>query len=145
MNRQNELHVHQIEPGMQNESLRQNKLEPEVASERNFILYESAPVSHITLTKTGKIAEINFIGVALLGENRKRLLHQHFSKYALTVDGISWESFFLYVLKHVGVQSCDLLGQRRDGTFFNANLDCRIFKGDDGESVLHLALTNMQT
>ncbi len=140
-----ELHAHQIELEMQNETLRKNQLALGASPDHYFNFYEFAPVSYITLTKTGQIAEINLTGTALLGENRKRLLQQRFSKYALTVDGIRWERFFLYALKHGGEQGCDLLGQKRGGTFFNANLDCRIFKVDDGELALHLALTNMQT
>jgi PAS domain-containing protein len=129
--------------GLSTEALNQNQLALEAFHDHYFNRYEFAPVSYITLTRTGQIAEINLAGMELLGENHKKLLQQRFSKYALTVDGIRWKTFFLYALKHGGEQNCELLGQRRGGTYFNAYLDCRIINIFDGESALHLTLTGI--
>jgi len=138
-----ELQVHQIELEMQNETLRQSQMALEASRDRYLNLYEFAPVSLITLAQTGQIAEINLTGATLLGESRKKLLQQRFSKYVLTVDRIQWEKFFSHALKHGAEQGCELLGQRADGTHFNAYFDSRIISADNGVPMLLLALTDI--
>jgi len=138
-----ELQVHQIELEMQNETLRQSQIALEASRDRYQTLYEFAPVSFITLAHTGQIAEINLTGAAMLGESRNKLLQQRFSRYVLTVDRLKWESFFVHALKRGEEQNSELLGQRKDGTHFNAYLDSRIIKDDNGVSMLFLTLTDI--
>ncbi len=53
------LQVQQIELEMQNEALRQAKVELEEDCGRYVDLYEFAPVAYLTLTHAGLIAQIN--------------------------------------------------------------------------------------
>ena len=138
-----ELQVHQIELEMQNEALRKSQIVLEASRDRYFNLYEFAPVSYITLSKAGQMVEINLTGTALLGEGRKKLLLQRFSQYVLTVDQNRWEKFSLQASKHGAEPTCELFGMRKDGTHFNAYMDSRIIMNDEGESMLHLTLTDI--
>ena len=138
-----ELRVHQIELEMQNEALRQSQIALEESRDRYFNLYEFAPVSYITLSQTGQIAEINLTGAMLLGENRNKLIKQRFSRYIFEKDRNRWEKFFLNSFKDESISNCDLRGKRKDGLLFNAYLDSRIIKTGDVVSGLHVTLTDI--
>lgn len=138
-----ELQVHQIELEMQNESLRQTQRALEESRDHYVNLYEFAPVGCITLTKTGKIAEINLTGVALIGEDRKKLLKRRFDEYVVSEDQDRWHRYFVQALEHGRKQSCEVQCRRRDGKIFNCNLDCRLIKVDNEMSMLHITLTDI--
>ena len=74
-----ELQVHQIELEMQNEALRQKQRELEDSRNRYVDLYDFSPVGYLTLNSNGIIEELNLTAVALLGIERKDLLHRRFT------------------------------------------------------------------
>jgi len=61
-----ELHVHQIEPEMQNEELRRAQSELGAARDRYADLFESAPIAYFTVAAHGMILEANRAASALL-------------------------------------------------------------------------------
>lgn len=74
-----ELQVHHIELEMQNEELRRAQLALEAARDRYVDLYEFAPVGYLTVSHEAQINSINLTGSAMLGEDRKKLIHRSFS------------------------------------------------------------------
>lgn len=138
-----ELQVLQIELEAQREELRRARIIIKGFHDRYVDLYDFAPVCYITLTQTGRITAINLAGVALLGENRKRLLHRRFSSYVVPEDQDQWNRCFALVMKHGGEKSCELRCRRRNGTIFNGNLDCRLIKTGDAVPALHITLIDI--
>lgn len=119
-----ELHVHQIELEMQNESLRQSQLALEDARDRYLDLYEFSPVGYLTLTPTGIITGINLTGAGLLGEERTKLLRRRFARFIDPGDRDKWDRLFFQILRQPVKHSCDVRFRRSDGSCFDANLDC---------------------
>ncbi|OFY51275.1 MAG: hypothetical protein A2W85_04565 [Bacteroidetes bacterium GWF2_41_31] len=73
-----ELGVHQIELELQNEELMLAKEQAEIASQRYSELYDFAPSGYFTLSKQGKIVELNLCGAQMLGRERTRLKNSLF-------------------------------------------------------------------
>lgn len=69
----NELEVHQIELETVNAELMQSKEQTEIAAEKYIELYDFAPSGYFTLSKEGKIIELNLRGAAMLGKERSLL------------------------------------------------------------------------
>ena len=68
-----ELHVHQIELGIQNRALCEAQIELEEAYDRYADLYDFAPVGYLTLSAKGNILEVNLRGAAMLGRECSQL------------------------------------------------------------------------
>ncbi len=81
-----ELQVHQIELEMQNEALRQAYIALEDSRDRYFDLFEFAPIGYFTLSATGLIVEVNFVGAELLKADRQQLIGQPLAKYIAPED-----------------------------------------------------------
>ena len=122
---QHELEVHQIELEMQNEALRSAQFALEESRDRYVDLYEFAPVGYLTLSSSATIAAINLTGAMLLGQDRRKLLHRHFSRFVAPEDSDGWHHFFLGILRSQGNYSCDLSLRRGDGSLIHVHLDCR--------------------
>ncbi|MDP2371128.1 ATP-binding protein, partial [Rhodoferax sp.] len=118
-----DLQVHQIELEMQNEALRQAKLDLEESRDRYVDLYELAPVGYLTLSAAGIITEINLTGTALLGIDRRQVLHRSFASFVAPQDQENWVRNF-HSWEAIGHQGkVELALQRGDGTVFYGQLD----------------------
>jgi PAS domain S-box-containing protein len=73
-----ELQVHQIELEMQNEELVKAKEKAELAEEKYTELYEFAPSGYLSLSKDGKISELNFAAAKMLGRERTHFQNSSF-------------------------------------------------------------------
>jgi len=137
-----ELEVHQIELEIQNETLRQAQAELEASRDRYVDLYDFAPVGYLTLSRDGRIEQINLTGATLLGEELKALLNLPFARFVAPEDGDLWHRQFIRVVQggeqpeHAspkratpGMSTCELTLQRGDGSRFHARLDCRYLAG----------------
>ena len=69
-----QLQVHQAELEMQNEALRDARLEHELALARYRGLFDYAPIGYATLAENDVIREVNQTGAWLLGDTRARLV-----------------------------------------------------------------------
>ncbi|MGV8897889.1 MAG: putative bifunctional diguanylate cyclase/phosphodiesterase [Burkholderiaceae bacterium] len=136
-----EIQVHQVELEIQNEALLLARAALEESRDRYYALYEFAPVTYLSLSDTGLIAEINLTGATQLGEERSRLLQRRFSGFIAAEDGDRWHLFFRSALQQHDRQSCELLLQRSDGSRFHARLDCG--RSKDKASLLSIALTDI--
>jgi signal transduction histidine kinase/ActR/RegA family two-component response regulator len=118
-----ELKVHQIELEMQNEALRQAQVSLEESRDRYVDLYDFAPVGYFSLTADGLIAQVNLTGGALLGVERRNLLHQRFAAFVIPESHDLWTRHFLSVKGQDGQRTVELALRRGDGSVFYAHLD----------------------
>ena len=73
-----ELEVHQIELETINDDLILAKEQTEVAAKKYTELYDFAPTGYFTLSKEGKIIELNLTGAAMLGKEHYNLKNNLF-------------------------------------------------------------------
>ena len=108
--------------------LRNNELIREQAAmaharNRYADLFEFIPAGCLALNSKGSIDEINQAGLALLGVERNKLLHQPFSNFVVSGDADLWLQYFKQAKQSGQQQSCELALKHIDGTVFNARLD----------------------
>jgi len=138
-----ELQVHQIELDMQNEELRRTQMELDAARTRYFDLYDLAPVGLCTLGETELILEANLAATTLLGESRRALIKQPFSRFVLKDDQGIYH-------RHRGLLSADGTAQvfelrmtKRDGTAFWAHLEETAVQDAEGALSCHVVLNDI--
>jgi len=137
-----ELDVHRIELEMQNEILRQAQIELEASRDRYVDLYDIAPVGYLTLSRDGRIEQLNLTCAGLLGEELKVLLNRCFVDCVVPEERDLWHRHFIRVVQggerpeHAspksavpGMATCELTLQRGDGSRFHARLDCLCLAG----------------
>jgi PAS domain S-box-containing protein len=118
-----ELSVHQIELEMQNEELRRSREQLEQSRSEYEELYDFAPVGYLTLDKMGLITRANLTACGLLGIERSHLVKKPFT---LFVHPESQDLFCFHKQKVLGTataQTCQLVLKRKNGTFFDAQLE----------------------
>src|SRR3989339_1300331 len=101
----NELH-------MQSEIFKRIQVELKVARDNFRELYDSAPVSYLTVDFDGFILMNNFAASELLGLNRENLLHTPFSQFVAVADRDKWKRIFLGALRNDQQKCCDIKLQR---------------------------------
>lgn len=76
-----ELEVHQIELEMQNEELREARVELESALARYTEMFEFAPIGYVTISIDGALHELNHAAARVLGGMRSKLLQRRFDSF----------------------------------------------------------------
>ena len=99
-----ELQTHQIELELQNEELLLAKEKVSTASEKYTELYDFAPLGYFSLTKTGRISELNIAGAKMLDQNRSKLIKKKFGTY---VSDKTKPIFNLFLEKVVISEACE--------------------------------------
>ena len=89
-----ELQVHQIELEMQNEELVIAKERAELAEEKYTELYDFAPSGYLSLTRDGRISELNFTAARMLGADRSHLIKKRFDTFITHDTRPTFNSFF---------------------------------------------------
>ncbi len=140
-----EFQVHQIELEMQNEGLRRDQLELELAHERYVDLYDLAPVGILTLSGAGEIREANLNGAGLLGVERARLLGRNFASFVGPDHSDRWQLHLrsLSLARPEEQRACDLVLQRGDGSSFQAQITCRRHEDPEDGLALRVAITEV--
>ncbi|MEI6127998.1 MAG: ATP-binding protein, partial [Pseudomonadota bacterium] len=103
-----ELQVHQIELELQNEELMLAKELAEAASDKYIELYDFAPSGYCTLTKEGKIIELNLRGSQMLGKERSRLINSSLGFFISDDTKPAFNLFLEKVFKSKAKESCDV-------------------------------------
>jgi len=117
-----ELKVYQVELEIQNEELRQTKLELEDSQAQYIELYEHAPLAYITLDEHGLFEKVNMTFAEMIGTTRETLLNQSFSHYILPEDQ---DIFYLKRRQRLPAgetESWDMRMLRADGSVYWAHL-----------------------
>lgn len=76
-----ELEVYQIELELQNEELKIARERSDINAQKYTSLYDFAPIGYYTLSKEGKILELNLVGAKMLGQNRSFLKDRLFGRF----------------------------------------------------------------
>jgi PAS domain S-box-containing protein len=103
-----ELEVHQIELEMQNEELMVAKEQAEACSRKYTELYDFAPTGYFTLSKEGKIIELNLSGANLLGKERQVLQNSRFHSFVSEYSKPIFNLFLIKVFNRQFVKSCEV-------------------------------------
>lgn len=103
-----ELEVHQIELEMQNEELVIAKEKAETAEEKYTELYDFAPCGYLTLSKDGRILELNFAAAQMLGKDRSKLIENSFMIFLSDDSKTTFKRFFIHVLDSKEKQTCEV-------------------------------------
>jgi len=103
-----ELQVHQIELEMQNEALREARLQSEIALERFTELFDFAPVPYFSLCSKGIIQQANFRSESLLGIERSALCGQNFAHWVTGVFQPLFKDFLAKVFANTDSHSCEM-------------------------------------
>jgi two-component system, chemotaxis family, sensor kinase Cph1 len=104
-----ELQVHQIELEIQNEELVIAKeLIAAAAIEKYRELYDFAPTAYFTLSKEGKILELNLNGAVMLGKERKNLINLSFRTF-ITEDTLAvFDDFLREIFAVQTAETCEV-------------------------------------
>ena len=138
-----ELQVHQIELERQNEALIEAHIALEESRDRFVDFYELAPVSYLTITDKGLIADINLTGAALLGVGRNQLLLKPFARFVKPADADRWHLHLVDVLRMDEKLTCELGLLRVDGSHVHVRLDSLRLIKDGQTPALRVVLTDI--
>jgi len=104
----NELEVHQIELEMQNEELKLAKEQSEVVTRKYSELYDFAPLGYFTISRQGKIIEVNLCGSQILCKERSHLINSSFGSYVSFDTKPIFILFLGEVFKSKTKESCEI-------------------------------------
>jgi len=104
-----ELEVHQIELEIQNSELLLARSTAEKTAERYIDLYDFAPSGYFTLSRDGRILELNLSGAKLLGFARKQLINRDFHLFVSNDSKPTFKLFFENTFKLKTKQICELI------------------------------------
>lgn len=138
-----ELQVHRIELEMQNEELRQAHLSLEESRDRYLHLFEFAPIGYFTLTSSGLISEVNFIGAKLLGSQRGAMILQPFSKYLSPEFSDEFHLHLVRLVQDEVPQTYNMQIKREDHSKIFVHVDTICVKKEDGTTKVRMTLTDI--
>ena len=99
-----ELEVYQIELELQNEELKKAIAATQIAVD----LYNFAPTGYFTLSKEGRILELNLCGSQLIGKDRFRLIGSNFAFFVSDDTKPIFHLFFEKVVKSNVKETCEI-------------------------------------
>ena len=155
---QENLQTHQIELEVQNEALREAKLEVEAshaeleASHARYLdLYDFAPIGYCTVNHKGLIINVNFALATLLGATRSKLVGRPLARFMPVPDADSFcllsKQFFAPpthgAAAKVQASSCELCLKQHDGALVWVSLAATAATEDNGETVLRVVLSDI--
>jgi len=103
-----ELQVHQIELEMQNEELQLAEAVAKEASEKYYDLFDFAPIRYFLWDHDAQILEVNLAGAALLGFDRKAVIHKRFGQFLAMEQRAAFANFCKRVLTTGTQQTCEV-------------------------------------
>lgn len=118
-----ELQVHQIELEIQNEELRNSRVELEKLNEKYYDLYNFAPVGYFTLDLTSKITNVNSTGSDLLGFTKKHLMDTRFNWYIAPKYSESFQNRFKQAFGTMEKQIFEIGLIQKNGIIFYAHVE----------------------
>ena len=104
-----ELQVHQLELEIQNEELLRVKDQAETEAKKYFELYDSSPSGYFTLSKEGKILELNLAAAQMLGKERSKLKNNKFGSFVSPKTRSVFNLFVERVFSSPEKESCELI------------------------------------
>lgn len=117
-----ELQVHQIELEMQNAELVEARDKMEMLLDKYTDLYDFAPIGYFSLTRQGRIQEVNLTGAALLGTERSSLINRPLSGFVAQSSRDRFLEFLKAIFTAPGKKVCEVKLLKTGGSAFWANL-----------------------
>ncbi|MGB7816604.1 MAG: PAS domain S-box protein [Methylotenera sp.] len=108
-------------------------------------LYEFAPIGYLTISSHGLITQLNWRASAMLGLDRKNIIHKRFTQFIDETDKGRWARMFL-AMKELATGeelSFDLKFTLHNGMTFIANLNCARMDDADEQSMLRVTLEDI--
>jgi PAS domain S-box-containing protein len=103
-----ELELHQVELEIQNEELREARLELESALARYTEIFDFAPIGYVTTTLDGIIREVNHAAAKLVGRMRSQLVGQRFCLLVPAPHAAAFTELVRLALVNEARESCEL-------------------------------------
>ncbi len=103
-----ELEVHRIELELQNEELLREKEKTVIACRKYSDLFDFAPTGYFTLSKEGKIVELNIYGANLLRNDRLYLTKRQFSFFVSDETRSVYDVFLSKVFRSKTKETCEV-------------------------------------
>ena len=140
---EHQLLEHQVELQAQTAALHDIERELKASRDRYISLFEHAPTAYLLLDEKGRISELNLPAAALLGSDRRKLLHRRFSQFLHADATDTWRRFLRNDLKHADTHTCELKLRHSDGDGFWARLVGHRHLEKGGKRVLRIALEDI--
>jgi PAS domain S-box-containing protein len=126
-----ELQVHQIELEMQNEELKNSRVELEASHKRFSDLYDYSPIGYVTIDDNGIVLEANITFARLLGCDKESILQKAFYSLVFSEDS----AFFLESFHHLhpfgSKSTIEIRFTRKDNSVFHAQVETIGYKSSD--------------
>jgi len=139
-----ELEARQVELEKQKEELRTAQEELKASQERNYDLYELAPVGYFSISEKGIVIEVNLIGANLLSVVPRDLRGRRFSSFIYKQD---LDIYYLHrqqLFKSLLPQVCEMRMVRKDGSLFWARIEAAMAKDTrTGKSVCRAVMSDI--
>jgi len=103
-----ELEIHQIELEMQNDELKLAKEKAELAEKKYTELYDFSPSGYLSLSKAGRITDLNFSAEHLLGKKRSSLIYSSFGFFVSSDTRALYNDFLENIFTTNLKQTCEL-------------------------------------
>ncbi len=104
-----ELEVHQVELEMLNDELSLAKEQSEIASEKYTELYDFAPTGYFSLSKEGKIIQLNLMGAKMLGKERINLINTRFGLFVSYNSILAFNLFLENSFRSHVKETCEVI------------------------------------
>ena len=138
-----ELRMHQLELGLQNEELRRAQLELETSQARYVELYDLAPVGYLTLSAKEVIQQANLTAAKLFGVGRKQLVKQPLTRFILPEDQDIYYRLRRQLSEPGASQAYEMRMQRVNAAPFWARLEVTVAQDADGAPVCRAVLSDI--
>lgn len=135
-----ELEVHQIELEMQNEELCIAKEKAELAEEKYTDIYDFAPSGYLSISKDGKIVELNFAAAHMLGKVRSKLKNRCFAFYLSQESLPVFNLFVQKVFTNKVKQACEVIITNEVTKPIYVNIEGILSQNDE---LCHLTLSDI--
>ncbi|WP_010585546.1 PAS domain-containing sensor histidine kinase [Schlesneria paludicola] len=110
-----ELQVHQIELEMQNEELRESRLQLEKLTAQMTDLYDFAPIGYVTLGVDGVIKQANLAAAELIETERAQMVGRKLASFVLDMDRRAFKTKFMSIFDEDCPQTFDVCLKQKSG------------------------------
>ena len=135
-----ELEVYQIKLEIQNEELLLSKEQSELATDKYTELYDFAPSGYFTLSKEGKVIDVNLTGSNMFGKERLKLINSQFEFFVSDDTKNIFNLFLEKIFKSEVTESCEVNFLSNDKSVFCSYLTGAI--SGDGEQC-HITIVDI--
>ena len=109
-----ELQVYKLELEIQNQELLMARELADKNADKYIELYDFAPSGYFTLSKDGRIVELNLKGAVFIGRERQKLINSRFSLFVSLDTRQVFNNFLETIFLTKSTQSCEVIINSKD-------------------------------